>query len=376
MNNIKTLIDRLHNDRLCNYLKLNNWKELSVLFGGKVRQFATPDESDFIIIPLTNIFSDYYKVMGESLSKIAIFERISLKGLFNRLINPTSDILKWRIADDETSLGAISFNSMSNNIDYIKDILSSTCVDILYPNIIYHKKVLTKEVQEHMETYRFGQTEIGSYILNIVCPLGHYQYELFQPDIHNLPLGRQINIKLLRDIQTVQDSVITKSSKFRDEVAQGKVSVNFLSALTNLYEENKDADFTISAEWDRCIPNIIEDNIISDVKLEPRCIDKVMEITEEYSPKQEANIEKTYYGKIVNINGDPEVHKRDEITITIAAIGDSGRRINVKAKLNYIQYFHIVDNAFQNGSNVKIIGVVESTAQTTTLCRAKIEQLD
>ena len=188
-------------------------------------------------------------------------------------------------------------------------------------------------------------------------------------------MGRQVNIKLLRNIHAIQHSVITRSSQLQDEVAEGKVSVNFLNALTNLYEENRDADFTISAEWNSYIPNI-EDNIVSNVELQPRCVDKVVEIAETYSPKQEENIEKTYYGKIVNISGDAEVDNRLEITVTIATIGDGGKRINVKAKLNYEQYFQTVDNAFQNGSNVKIVGVVESTTRTPTLCRANIERLD
>lgn len=112
------------------------------------------------------------------------------------------------------------------------------------------------------------------------------------------------------------------------------------------------------------------------MELQPRCVDKVIKIAETYSPKQEENVEKTYYGKIVNISGDVEVDNRFEISVTIAAIGDGGKRINVKAKLYYEQYSQIVDNAFQNGSNVKIMDVVESTARTITLCRANIERLD
>ena len=291
--NIKTLIDRLRNDCLCNYLKLNHWTELPALFDGKVRQFATPDESDAIMVPLSKIFSDYYSVMRESLSTIAVFEHTSLTGLFNQLINPTSDILKLRIADDETSLGAIPFSVMSNNIEYIKALLSSTCVDILSP-ATFHNRVLTTEVIDQMEKYRFGQTEIGSYILNIVCPLGYYQYELFEPDSNEFPLTRRVNIKLLKNIQCIQESVLSGSSKVKDEVAEGKVSVNFLNALADLYEENKDADFMISAKWNKHIPNI-EDEIVSDVELQPRCADKVLEIVEEYSPKQEKNVEKTAF---------------------------------------------------------------------------------
>lgn len=374
MSDIHQLIDKLHNVQLCEYLLLNNWIELPSLPNSQVRQFLIPTQDDAILIPQTAKYSDYYRLMQESLLTIAKYENTSLKGLFNKLINPSSDILKWRIANSGTLSGAISFNAMGNNIEYIKEMISAAYLDILSPTS-YHKKVSIKEVQDQVAKYRFGQTEIGSYILNLICPLGYYQYKLFQEDHDDIPLCRQINIRMLDNISTIQHSVIDNSSQLDEEVSAGNISVNFLNSLSDIYEENKDSEFSITAEWNKHVP-ILGDNIISEIILQPRCIEKVNEIVETYTPKQEQNIEKSFYGKIINISGEPEVYDRHNVMVTVAAIGEEGKRINVKVELNYNQYFNIVDVAFQSGTNVKVTGIMTSTAKTTKLSDATIEQLD
>lgn len=373
MKNIKEYIDKLQNGLICQYLNMNNWHEVETLFNDKVRQFVTPNDDDAILIPMSKEFRDYYRVMLDSISTIANIENDTIKGLMNKLINPAADILKWRISDDETSLGVIPFSSMSNNIDYIKDLLSSACLDILSPSI-FHKKVATKDVQEQMAMYKFGQTEIGSYILNIVCPLGYYQYQLFEPQVEDLPLSRRINLNIINNISVIQDSIIEHNSMFKDTVAEGKLSVNFLNALLDLYEENKDADFTISAKWDSSVPNPSTD-IISCVALRPRCMDKVAEIAEEFTPSEPQNVEKTFYGKIINIGGEAEVDNRVDISVTIATIGEGGKSLKVKAILNNNDYYAIVDSAFQNGLDVKVSGILTSTMRSICLTPATIEVL-
>ena len=372
MNDINQLIDKLHNDQLCEYLLLNGWTELQSL--PNIRQFLEPTQDDAILIPLTLGYSDYYRLMNESLLTIATYENTSLKGLFNKLINPSSDILKWRIANSGTLSGAISFNAMGNNIEYIKEMISVAYLDILSP-MTYHKKVSTKEVQDQVAKYRFGQTEIGSYILNLICPLGYYQYKLFQEEYDDIPLSRQINIRMLDNIRTIQCSVIDNSSQLDEEVSAGNISVNFLNSLSNIYEENKDSEFSITAEWNKYVP-ILGDNVVNEIILQPRCIEKVNEIAETYTPKQEQNVEKSFYGKIINISAEPEVYDRQNVVVTVATIGEEGKRINVKVELNYNQYFNIVDVAFQSGANVKVTGIMTSTAKTTKLSSARIEQLD
>lgn len=374
MKNIEKYINLLHNDKVCQYLSLKGWHEISTLFEGKVRQFLAPNEEYAILIPISREFSDYYRVMHDSLSVIAAYDNKTLNGLFNILINPSSDILKWRIADDNTSLGAISFNTMLDNIDNIKNILASTCIDIMNPSQ-YHKKVMVSDVQNQIASYKFGQTEIGSYILNLVSPLGFYQYQLFDPSVEELPMNRRINLRMLKTINDIQQSVLENSSQLDDNVASGSISVNFLTALTKIYDDNKDSDISISAAWDINIPTIV-DNPISNLTLYPRCIEKVVQTAEKYTPTQEQNVSKTYYGKITNISGAPEVDSREKLVIALAAIGDENQKITVKVELDNSIYSHIVTEAFENGANVKVTGINTTTAKTIKLLNAEIEKLD
>lgn len=374
MKNIEKYINLLHNDKVCQYLSLKGWHEISTLFEGKVRQFLAPNEEYAILIPMSKDFSDYYRVMHDSLLAIATLDNKTLNALFNVLIYPSSDILKWRIADDNTSLGAISFNTMLDNIDNIKNILATTCIDIMSPSQ-YHKKVMVTDVQNQIASYKFGQTEIGSYILNLVSPLGFYQYQLFDPNVDELPINRRINMRMLKNINDIQQSVLENSSHLDENVASGNISVNFLNALTKIYDDNKDSDVSISAAWDVNLPTIIE-NPISRLTLCPQCIEKVAQTAEKYTPTQEQNVPKTYYGKITNISGAPEVDSREKLVITLASIGDENQKVTVKVELDNSRYSHIVTDAFENGANVKVSGLNTTTAKTIKLLNAEIVKLD
>ena len=311
--------------------------------------------------------------MFRAISIIADYEKVSIRNLFSKLINPSSDILKWRIADDDTINGAIPFISMENNIEFIKDMLSSTCLDILSPSQ-YHAKLYTKDVQKQITNYRFGQTERGSYILNVLCPLGYYQYELFDTAAGKLPLSRRINLHLIDNINKLQRSAKEKSQETRDCISERKISVNFLNSLISLYEENKDAELSIEADWNLSIP-VIEGSP-SYVILDPMFSEDIALIAEEFTPKTEQNIVKSFYGKIVNIGAEAEIDNRVMVDIKVATIGENLKTITINASLNYSQYFDIVDTAFQTGSDIKVTGFATSTARSIKIKDATIELLE
>ena len=86
-------------------------------------------------------------------------------------------------------------------------------------------------------------------------------------------------------------------------------------------------------------------------------------------------MEKTFYGKIINIGGEAEVDNRVDISVTIATIGQGGKSLKVKAILNNNDFYAIVDNAFQNGLDVKVSGILTSTMRSICLTPATIEIL-
>lgn len=371
MKDYKSFINKLDSNKICIYLQHHGWRDIGSLMESKLKLFDKDNCDSTIIIPMEKSFTDYYRVYIDSLNVLAESESSTLISLLNRLINPSCDLLKWRIEADDTFLGSISLESMGNNIEHIKDLLASSCLDILNPSV-YHKKVLTKDVVKQINQYKFGQTEVGSYILNLLCPLGYYQYELFDLRSEDLPMSRRINVKLLQDIQRIQKSINDNSTELTDDVQSEKISVNFLNALSGMYEDNKESDISLCAEWSNEVPNI-EDNIIPSVKLDTRCMDKVVEVAEANTPKEQQNIQKTFFGKIKDIGGDEELNNRSDITIKIVAIGDEGKKITVQAQLPFVSCYSIVDEAFENANTVKVTGTLTKVGYINKLSQASIE---
>ncbi len=375
MKDLKKAIDLITIEKLEKVLSFLSWHELNVLMNGKVRQFVSPDNEYVALIPLVKEFSDYYRVMGDTLQSIASFENRSIEALVNRILNPSYDIQKWRIANSYTSDGKIPFFSMTNTIDKIKDVLATAYLDTLNPTR-FHKKVYTTDVNKTISEYSFGQTEIGSYILNILCPLGDYQYTLFNPTEQDIPLNRKINMRLLSSIDNIQkDLGNSNNNKVDEDVDQGLYSVNFLDSLVDIYNETKDAEMNIIVDWCKNI-RFINEVPISSIKLEPIFMDKVNFIADKYRPKKEENIQRTFYGKIDNINANPNVENREYVQIRLVVIGDDLKKLNIQSKLDYNTYYTIVNTAFESGANVKLSGLFRNTGQQKWIENGHIEMLN
>ena len=375
MKDLKRAIDLITVEKLEKVFSFLKWRELDVLMNGRVRQFVSPDDEYVALIPLVKEFSDYYRVMGETLQSIASFENRSIEALVNRILNPSYDIQKWRIANNYTSDGKIPFFSMTDTIEKIKDVLATAYLDTLNPTR-FHKKVYTTDVNKNISEYSFGQTEIGSYILNILCPLGNYQYTIFNPTEQDIPLNRKINMRLLSSIDNIQkDLKNSNNNKVDEDVDQGLYSINFLDSLVGIYDETKDTEMNIIVDWCKDI-GFVNEPPISSIKLEPIFMEKVNFIADKYRPKKEENIKKTYYGKIESITANPKVEDREYVQIKIVTIGDDNKKLNIQSRLNYSTFYSIVKIAFDNGSNIKLSGIQKNIGKQKWIDNGILELLD
>lgn len=375
MKDLKRAIDLITVEKLEKVFSFLKWRELDVLMNGRVRQFVSPDDEYVALIPLVKEFSDYYRVMGETLQSIASFENRSIEALVNRILNPSYDIQKWRIANNYTSDGKIPFFSMTDTIEKIKDVLATAYLDTLNPTR-FHKKVYTTDVNKNISEYSFGQTEIGSYILNILCPLGNYQYTIFNPTEQDIPLNRKINMRLLSSIDNIQkDLKNSNNNKVDEDVDQGLYSINFLDSLVDIYDETKDTEMNIIVDWCKDI-GFVNEPPISSIKLEPIFMEKVNFIADKYRPKKEENIKKTYYGKIESITANHKVEDREYVQIKIVTIGDDNKKLNIQSRLNYSTFYSIVKIAFDNGSNIKLSGIQKNIGKQKWIDNGILELLD
>ena len=346
--------------KICRYLQIHGWRELCTLFGGTAKQFVSDDDTQVVLIPFDSSYSDYLSLLNRAISDIAEYNKISVLTLLSELLNPSADILKWRIIDNQTELGQIPFDSMISYIGSIKNSLAAALQDTINPKV-FHSKLLTKNVTEELSNCSFGQTEFGSYIINVICPLGEYQYNLFDNDVEDLPLYRKVNLKMMESLSVINRSVAEGSCELDDAVGEGNLSVNFLDSIANIISVNELANFDINIVRSKNVP--FPNNAVSNVQVDHIINQKITDVANRYRPHEPQNVMKTVYGKIENMSGNANPEDRDMLTIKLVTIGDDNEKQHIVVILNNARYYGVVSDAFEHGRIVRVCGIYKTSGR-------------
>ena len=152
------------------YLMDTQWKEYAVNRNDiKIFQYEKDDIFEQVTVPLEKNLRDYKQIMYETICKIAFIEKKSVEQQMLYLLNPNTDILKIRLDREEVESGNIMFDDAIQLYDNARKLLAATALDIINPKRMHWGRV-DDSVQQFLERCRFGQTEIGRYVVSVVCP--------------------------------------------------------------------------------------------------------------------------------------------------------------------------------------------------------------
>ena len=340
------------------YLIDTQWKEYLVKRNDiKIFQYEKDDTFEQVTVPLEKNLRDYKQIMYETICKIAYIEKKSVEQQMLYLLNPNTDILKIRLDRKEVESGNIMFDDAIQLYDNAKKLLAATALDIINPKRIHWGRI-DDSVQQFLTRCRFGQTEIGSYVVSVVCPFaelseaeGYKQLSIFSDEERCAnSLTRKVTNRLISNIATIKKKVDEGNLESLVNYEDG-ISSNFYEALNgmDLYSENTSVEFI--AEWSPI------------VKSNRSPIEKVMITNDYYEPLQsviskikECTNERTeIIGKIKDLKAAPIIDKRKFGTVVVVYISGNGKAKSVKVKLDKEDYDNAV-MAHQYGKTVRLIG--------------------
>ena len=342
---------------LCKYLRDLSWNEINIK-NSKIRIFQKNFSNELlqVKIPLEKSFNDFNETMLQTCKTIALYQNKSLEQTILELLNPLSDILRVRINNKNIKNGSILFEDALDLYENAKKLITSTAMSLYNKSIIYRGK-LPDQVQNFIDNCRYGQTEIGSYVVSIVCPFlketkdGQIQLSLFsEEDDCTHSITRKITKKLIKDLTNVKSTI--DSGEDLDKLIKSpteNLNVNFLEALKNLNISEKDSDLEISTKW---APTInIDEDIQGFVSFNNDYYDPIKSKVDYYkSLIESSNIE--ILGKIKSLSSEPIVEDRNSGVITVVTIIDDRKKV-LKIKLNKENYQSAV-TAHKLGKYVKI----------------------
>lgn len=323
--------------------------------------FFKNDENPIeIIIPLNRDFVDYKNSIKNILDKISIYQNRHIEYVINDLIIPPSDIIRFRVVNEGTENGLISFHDGFNLLENAKKSLYATACDIVAPSI-YHKKLYSKSANQFIDSCYLGQTERGSFIASIVCPFinssreeNAVQLSLFnEEEVLETSLTRTITKKFIKSLHEVKSNIEIGNYDFLEEqINADKISINFLESIVELGDYGDKDQIDISVSWTNHIEKIHD--LPSEITFTKDYIQPLEYIISKYSPKDEG-ITGSFVGKISKAETNPDIDKRNNGEITFNFINELNKIVKAKVNLNQEQFSEAL-KALDNGQNVKIDG--------------------
>lgn len=323
----------------------------------KIFQYRKENIFEQVTIPLDKKLRDYKEAMYDAICRVAYVEKKSVEQLMLYLLNPNTDILKIRLDKKEVESGNIMFDDAIQLFDNAKKLIAATALDVINPKKVHFGRI-DEPVQKFLSQCRFGQTEIGSYVVSVVCPFaelseteGYRQLSIFSDEEQCAnSLTRKVTNQLMTNVATIKQKIDDGNLEALANY-ESPISSNFYEALNGLSMNTEDTTVEFMAEWsptvqsNRCKYNRIS---VTNDYYEPikTIISKIKECTNERTE---------IVGKIKDLNAAPVIDNRAHGTIVVVYVGDNAKAKSVTVKLNREDYDKAV-TAHQHGRAVKVIG--------------------
>ena len=368
--NFMDLTEKINPHAVVKYLKDTGWiqyktkKEYIKTF----QKFTDKDEFYQVTIPIEKDLADYKQAMFEAIEQIAFLEGQSTEQLMLYLLNPNTDILKIRLQKKDVEAGSILFDDAINLFENAKKLIAATAQDILHPRYI-HQGRQEEAVSQFINNCKFGQTEIGSYIISVVCPFAeldeseeYKQLSIFSDEEQcSNSLTRKVTNRIMSNVSTIKNNIDNgEFEKLISDDEETMISANFYEALTGMNISDQDTAVEFIAQW-------------SPVVKRNRCDqDKIVLTHDYYEPiartleklRETINTHSKIVGRVKRLESIPDASKRTNGKVTIVYLDENDNKKTVSLQLARDDYNKAIE-AHESGSHVEVIGEIEDNGKRT-----------
>lgn len=233
-------------DQLRAYLQHKQWFE-----DGKIRNVATiwhrqDNEDAEVVLPFTYV-KDYWPRMRDALASIASFEERAVHEVLDDIKRLFANVITIRVVHDDTTDGTIPIKDGVLLIAKARELLSAAARS-LYAKRKQFTRGAPKEAREYLETLLLGQTEVGSYVVNVIAPV---QSVAIEPEmVTTIPLAQAITSNLITGLSALEKATATYEEKGDlgafDEAVLAGASSNMCDALLGFSGEKHNRTFEIT----------------------------------------------------------------------------------------------------------------------------------
>lgn len=200
-----------------------------------------PSREHELLMPLRQDFKDYHLRVGEALEMLELAENRPLGDILRDVITATYDVVQVKVDNPRYQDGSLKLDDGVTLFENARKMLASAARSAYEPRPQFVAG-MPREVNDYLEKVRVGQTERGSYIVNILSPTvsSIEQDQLFstepyrQEDSFELRVVRTLSRALEATHRAAVESVRAPLQKTFEGVVPVGVSANLCEAIAKI----------------------------------------------------------------------------------------------------------------------------------------------
>jgi hypothetical protein len=346
------------------YALATGWRRLDLPvrdspgFFGRVAVFERPENSDEqVLIPLDERTSDYDARMGEATLAIARWENRPLVQVANDLLYAASDMLRFRVASAVVEGGSLPLEDGLRLLDGVRTAILSAAHSVLSP-ARYHKRMSKGEAEEFLRACRMGQTERGSFVATVACPLRAVPTDQALIDTNDDPFARKTTTLLMRSAAELVSAIET--DRVREMVERNKqnptVSANLCDAIMRMKPSVDGTELTIAASWSKLRAAPAGVDVPRTVRIQQSYFPVIEDVKQELRPGGTAERD-TFVGVVDTLDGEPGPAGQIQGDVVLRVMVDDEKLIRARTTLDAASHAIAVE-AYRMQEIIRIDGVL------------------
>jgi len=367
------LAGKLNFISVAQFLREMNWKKVAEWKHCNVFQFTHKEQLWQVNIPNERELHDYNRAMRDVVVTLAEVYNKTEEQIFMELQNPSADILRIRLENDQNQSGSLSVEEAIQLYSNTRKLVTAAAMDVVCPR--RHYTNYTNQVKEFVEKCRFGQTEVGSYVVSLICPITPFDEEenttqkslMDDKKISGNSFTRQVMNKIMTSAEMVRNSIGSGGLKeilYTEKASENAsgVSLNFIEALGGIGIYKNHCRMDLGVQW--CSTVHSNRSSIDKISLTHDYFPSIKEVVDQW--KKQSRSMDMYVGRIKKLASESDLQKRTQGIITLVFLDEKGTK-TADVTLSKEDYDRAVI-AHRDGKYVKIYGEISGTKHKKIKC--------
>jgi hypothetical protein len=307
-----------------------------------------------IVIPMDPSAPDYVEAVQIAIQKLADLHGLSLSHVLIGVQTAREDTQWYRITSPSWSMDSLPLSFAASLVQAAQQILLASACTVLKPQT-HHPRLHRSEAQQLVDSARFNQTERGSFVFSVSCPINALDVQAPLP-LHGaaVPFVRQTTWTINRALQKLVDAVETDTMDTLIEETRSSnapiLSSNLCEAVSRLHDESIGNDVELSFAWAASAPLPRGAPVRKTIRIQSDYFDRIDDVQRALRAT-EGHRDGTFVGTVEGLEGEMGPDNRRAGEVIVALLLREGESVRAKLILGPDGYdtaarAHLAQNAY------------------------------